>query len=300
MKHLLISIAVLSLMGCANSAPSFPARSEPTPAPVTPESPSVIPGDGSPWTLHYTATCPTGAPENCLGAYGFSVESDGQYVIGPGPTGQTLQGRLKGPELKQIIALLSQPLAMPRCVSASLPTEYVNWVGGGNDIVFYRSEAIAEAHECEQVNLLPLTHGDSLRALLRALVAVYSPPVFPNPCANAISDLEAQYDSIQYCRVDSDCSYVNHLFVPADPNRGETLTRDDCTYLRPLLVANTFEATASQLEFLTKRELVQSVCGAGIRRPSCSAPIEFTPINRAPLCLAGKCRVNPTFDALIN
>ena len=57
------------------------------------------------WTevSEHTA-CEALNPRFCVGAYGFTVRSDGSYTVGPGSAGETLAGSLTGDERARLSA----------------------------------------------------------------------------------------------------------------------------------------------------------------------------------------------------
>jgi hypothetical protein len=52
------------------------------------------------WKIQWTSQCAGLRKEDCLGGYGFSVDSNGTYEVGPGPQGQLLTGKLSEEDLK--------------------------------------------------------------------------------------------------------------------------------------------------------------------------------------------------------
>jgi hypothetical protein len=47
-------------------------------------------------------TCEALAPAHCVGAFGFTVQNDGRFTVGPADDGSTLNGALSDPERTQI------------------------------------------------------------------------------------------------------------------------------------------------------------------------------------------------------
>ncbi len=49
-------------------------------------------------------SCEALVPAFCVGTYGFSIQNDGRYTVGPAPNGVSLPGALSGSEWTQISA----------------------------------------------------------------------------------------------------------------------------------------------------------------------------------------------------
>src|SRR6185437_1508820 len=63
---------------------------------------------GQAWAFTYKADCSqTADPTQCLGAYGFTVNADGTYQIGPAPQGQLLKEKLDASDFSDLSKLVS-------------------------------------------------------------------------------------------------------------------------------------------------------------------------------------------------
>jgi len=112
---LICTSIVLGQAACSNNGVSEPvppppvipapgtASPTPAPSPSPSASPSSSPSSGFAWNQVSEQTeCETGTPNSCLGFYGFTVENDGTYEIGPSPSGFVLHGTLNASEFAMI------------------------------------------------------------------------------------------------------------------------------------------------------------------------------------------------------
>lgn len=87
------------------------------------------------WTQVYNkTTCEVVNLANCVGAYGFSIDNQGNYIVGPSPTGQTVKGTLTSTEWSQLQTAantVASDIAAnpnPACVSQVFPTGVTDMV----------------------------------------------------------------------------------------------------------------------------------------------------------------------------
>lgn len=223
------------------------------------------------WTVRYAQKCPSTTQEKCSGAHGFSVSSDGHYEVGPGPGGELITGQVAAADLEAVKTAV--PHAESACArTANAPTtEHV-----------YFSIGAAVSESCDE----------ALLTAARALTSKYYPSVFPSPCIDAALTLEKSYAELIRCEKDSDCSYIDDSYMPIDAQSSSAVPLDDCTFVKPLVVANAFETVARQLQLVMKREIVRRVCGDDIARPSCTHPTSLNPTDAPPRCISGACRAH--------
>ena len=131
-----------------------------------------------------------------------------------------------------------------------------------------------------------------LQQWLDGLVQKYYPDLFPNPCVSAASELGKNFDWLKQCQQDSDCTYLDLNYLPAN-HPGIAVVVDDCSFIESLPVGNAFTAVANQRELLLQRELARKICGGGLAKQSCSHSLSFDSGSAAPLCVEGACRINP-------
>jgi hypothetical protein len=255
--------AIFAVLGCNSESDLAPSPSASLSKPSG-SSHTSSPVD-SPWSLLLINHC-DGVPDGrCAGAYGFSVGNTGDFVVGPGPSGERLSGSLTSQELLSLTETLSR--------------------------------AGSSAKECGKgasvfLNRVPFCDNErSLHDALYRLATRYSPAEFPNPCIDAGMALDTLYESMRRCDQDSDCVYVGDDFLPLREDSGDEVVTDDCTYLRPMLVGNSFLAVTNQLELLMKRDIARKVCGSELARTSCGDPQTIDVRQGAPSCVDGVCRL---------
>jgi hypothetical protein len=276
-----LSSSMLMLSGCFHSekgADPGPSPQSVSSAPVAsaPASAAVVPAPRAyaPWRFKYVSRCATAPAEKCNGAYGFAVNDEGGYEIGPGPDGQVLSGVIALDERRSLSELVVSTEQAPQTASASCapagPAETGLWSGRKG----------AEKASCEP----------DLEAAIKRLAFKYYPETFPNPCIDAALALERAYGPLQKCQADSDCAYLDDSYLPLDPRRPGEVTADDCTYVHGLRVANGFEAVSHQLELILKRSLALRVCGQAGGRPGCERASSSSERLMPPICDRGVCR----------
>ncbi len=274
----------------SHSAEEVPASALP-PGVTQPRQPQAISATPLSWRLFYHSDCPSGTPEKCLGAYGFSIGSDGDYVIGPAPDGATLNGKLEDPELVALNALLAHDISRvdrpENCADAQNPPvdDLAHLKLHGTDALLFQTK---QSRFCFHSS--SRGSAESLHDAIRALLKKYYPDSFPSPCIEAADALEQTYAPIRRCEMDSDCVYLNDEFLPINDDREPLVEADDCSYVKPLFVANGFAAVSNQLDLLMKRELAREVCGDRAYRKECDKPTLLDPRLEAPVCMEGVCQ----------
>jgi hypothetical protein len=194
MKILLPVVAALFVMvqsGCggdSNSSSPTPATNPATPVPaVATPTPS-----GSAWSQTSERTsCSFGTAENCIGAYGFTVLSNGSYQVGPAPTGLLLSGSLAPGEADVInqdaLSVAAGNLTGAYTCAGSNESpgnrDDVSILFGGQNTadVVYREFLIGVGSDCYigNANAAFQLHTD-----LNRLMTEYYPIPFPSPTAS--------------------------------------------------------------------------------------------------------------------
>jgi hypothetical protein len=221
----------------------------------------------SEWSLRFVNRCDGVSEERCLAGYGFSVRSTGDFELGPGPAGEVLKGSVTSQELMSLSETLAREFRSPSECGKRSDTD---------SGVF--------------LNSIPFCQNDrSLHDALYLLAERYSPSAFPNPCIDASISLDAVYAVMRRCDEDTDCAVAGEDFLPLRNDAGDEIESDDCTYLHPMLVGNSFLMVTNQLELLMKRDLAKKVCGQELMRASCRQDRWIDVGQRAPSCVDGIC-----------
>jgi len=79
-------------------------------------------------------TCEAADPSACSGRYGFTVDNQGNFVIGPNPKGSTIKGVLTTSELGQLTAL-ANTLTADINVNPNPVCQAVTFAPGSSDVV---------------------------------------------------------------------------------------------------------------------------------------------------------------------
>lgn len=270
-------------------------------SPVPHETP---PATTSNWTFQFISKCPTLSSEKCVGSYGFTLKSNGTYQIGPGPNGETLTGPITADELKNLTSLL---ISLPskealedvkgkeNCVPAPQleTTDLIQFNLSDKEIGKIHS---SKAELC--YTSFSQTIAVQLEGLIHGLAIKYYPEIFPNPCIDATIDLNRFYDSLRFCITDRDCAYIGNDYLPLSSLANAKFITNDCSYIKPILVANSFSAVVNQLKLLTIREIALQLCGTQIVPYICSPNRIIDFCGRPPLCLQGRCQINPAVNIL--
>lgn len=141
--------------------------------------------DGSWLQVSEQTTCEALLPTDCVGIYGFSVSSDGQYTVGPAESGQSLTGRLSEAEQSALSADAAAVAAHlgdpPECESGPI----VAGVSDRVDLVDARQGRVRVYDQGGTPGSVCTRGGrdraTKLHADLAALMARYYPRPFPAP-----------------------------------------------------------------------------------------------------------------------
>ena len=198
------------------------------------------------------------------GAYGFVLDSEGNYQIGEGAD-PILSGKLTLSEQEQFKAALVPYKAKP---TQKLSKE--------------SCEATAE---------------DDAKTLCQVVVqlhAKYYPLNIPaDACINAARALnKAQADVTKGCTVNTDCSLVNSGYTPMTEGHTDFVFTDNCTWSRALGAANTAALQNSQANLMDQAANLRYTCGAQTLRYQGCAAIGFQSTAVSAVCDAGVCKVS--------
>lgn len=253
--------------------------------------------DLSRWEIHYVAVCVENLDKDCPGQYGIALTSDSHFEIGPGPDKQSFSGEITEEELNSLKELLSKMVLSDgeneiaeTCVESNAegPEENIALLLQNQEVPAVK---IAKSKFC--FNAFTREGAETLHRNVQSLARKYYPVPFPNPCIDAAAELEKLFEEMRICERDEDCAYVDDAFLPVNFMRNKRVLLDDCTYLKPLVVANGFSAVSGQLELLLARQHAEDACGSLLERNSCSKKEKFDATAGPPVCVKGSCHVNP-------
>lgn len=263
-------------------------------------APQVQADQGPAWKLTYTAD--TGADTdkaNVVAGYGFTVTADGNYTVGPGPSGQVLTGQLSQDEFNQIFTAIQPVLDVnaltqaENCAPSSVSDTNDQFVltRAHKDYAFLRKSQ--DGTVCAKG--IDTDGAENLRtAVLNAAQEHYLLP-FPSACLDAAAATELLYAGLTSCHHDSDCAYLDSQYNPIAPGASDLVYTDSCSVVRALPVANAAAIQAKLNDLQAALLATQQACGADIVRNNCVQQTSFQSLQAPPICDAqGTCRVNPS------
>lgn len=211
------------------------------------------------WNFKFRSDCNDPAARDCIAGFGLSIESSGDYEVGPAPDGQILSGKVDPEDLAKLRALASKTSSKRLCLGR-IELKGEGALGCGDPGA---SDAAVE---------IPLS--SELRASLASethrLVAKYYPARFPNDCSAALLALRSLHTAVSKCDRDEDCSWLDGAYVPIDVGQARRSGEDSCGFVGDLEVANTFQVVVEQSRLLRKREVARVAC-ASLPAPYCAA-----------------------------
>ena len=300
MRNALAILAVFCtahiLSSCNNS--NSPSAAPPAEQPAKKASPTEEAHATLNWSLKLESKCQDVAEEeNCLANYGFTVLTDGHYLAGPGPHGESKSGTLTAEELSSVTSALTPVLSLTQ-FDAPQHESLEEGASNSNDtLTLMRSTNTRDVlvkTEGTELNFQTPSSKDAklLLATMRQLAATYYSLPFPEStaCTNAASALQTLFASMQTCKEDKDCAFVDSTFETLDPASSEFLTTDNCTVIKPLVVANASMVKSNQSKLMEGQNQVAEVCGTSLKRPNCTSIAGFTLSGQPPVCKQGVCQ----------
>ena len=269
------------------------------------------------WSQIFEQTSCEGNPDQCLGGYGFTIENDGHFVIGPNFQNFTIEGGLTTLELANFSAaanaVLSDDLTLPeQCTSphpsflphpSLLPHPSPTPSTGSNasdrliavDLAGEKTQVDETTQDTERQCIIgDPTHVNALHALMTQLLTKYYPKQFPtisSACATATQKVVADYVQAQSCSDDSDCGYIDGFYNTI--SRGSTnefVTTFNCATVTPFLVVANLKHVQDSLTTLQADKNAQfQACASAQGAISCKALGGFTTAFQ-PICDAGVCK----------
>jgi hypothetical protein len=138
--------------------------------------------------------------------------------------------------------------------------------------------------------------AQALHLAIHGLAAKYYLLPFPDACADSALGVTSQYDALQSCVTDDDCSYVAADFSPIPKGTLQYVTVDNCSVVKPMAVGNITAVFNAQGRLQDSLSNARNVCNYRIVRTECTGLTGFQSDAGNPVCNAGKCRINPAIS----
>lgn len=291
--RLIIICMTLLLSNCISQSPGPMSINSPPPVESQPQSQPQSQQESN-WSITLHSTCSTGAVEECVAAYDFSVNANGRYLIGPGPQKQTLSGSLTVEEFKTIEQLqlfdhnaLAYDNASLICTSP-IPTQTTDSVTlhqKDRDLEIIQA---MDSKFCYNESLID--KAKPLYSHLKELATQHYPLPFPqDSCTDALIILEKLYQRVRECKVDPDCIYVEKAFESVPRDAATFITANDCSMVKPLIVANENLTAANQIELFEHQKNALTACKHINTTLNCGGFSHLQPTQPSPICQAGVC-----------
>ncbi|MDR3607429.1 MAG: hypothetical protein P4M08_08615 [Oligoflexia bacterium] len=258
------------------------------------------------WTAHIQSAC-TGVADNaCRGKYGFSVDANGVYTVGPAPGGQVITGQIASDKFQELAAQvkaiealsLSNDESCAAVADTNATEDTVTLTHGNTENVVL---AVKQDQSCYEV--ADTGAVDDLHSTLQALENAYYPDVFPDACSDAVGLVQQQYALLQACDTDADCAYLNLNLGSADstpsldiiPSQGSFAVFTDtdsgvCSVVKPPVVANGARINSDSATIIKLLQSAITTCGDRLYSESCSGTTFDS--SHAPSCVQNVCRAN--------
>jgi hypothetical protein len=251
------------------------------------------------WALSYQAACPAStAAESCVGQYGFNVDSDGNYQVGPGPHGEIDKGKLSVEEFKSISQLASPAItstAAATSAEACSSLDYSDSQDYSLTLTKHAKKAIILQKKGADLcsNRFKADASDKFHEAFIALVAKYYVTPFPSACHEAAKSVSLLYPAVEGCKVDADCAYLDQNYNPIPTDGENTVYIDNCSVVKSLPAANA-KSTLKNIKALQDALAnARTICGFDIARPNCQGALTFASTAAPAVCHLGACEVNP-------
>jgi len=246
------------------------------------------------WTLKLQGNCPAEVDDSqCLGRFGFSINSAGAYVSGRnGESPKT--GNISSAELDKLKSDLAASLSMQQISMTG--HEDIEDDGTGTLISLAKGSS-PEQPLVEQSGAelkFATNSAAEAKALLEDVKGLAGTYYLPNPCADGAAALKTLMASVQSCNTAADCAYFDSQLdmVPADAP-DQWLPLDRCQVASPLSVGNVTQVNAKKDQLLNALTELAQTCGNGFFRNDCS-PSGFKLNGKAAVCQDSVCRPDPS------
>jgi hypothetical protein len=248
------------------------------------------------WTLKYQAKCPEEIDASaCIGAFGFAIEKNGDYTVGPDQKGQIRSGKLSEAEISSIASTLNSTISQSSARAEAHetieePTEneitisFMRGNGAPENLVktagtdfYYQTQSFEEAK--------------SLLTAVSNLATQYASN-FPDNCKDGAMALQLLMNDVQKCNVDSDCAYLDSSFGVLAADSNETVVTDDCSIVKPLVLGNAELVRASASKITESLDAVRGACGDKMIREEEGCTMKTLNLSGAkPSCDGGMCKL---------
>jgi hypothetical protein len=278
-----------ALMGCHSSSNQAPEQAKPE---VKRESQD---SKKSSWAITLKSKCDVEiAPEECVGQYGFSIDSDGKYKVGPGLNNETKAGEITAEELNQLKADLSSALAASQLPDQAHAT--LTEANASEDTNEDAEQPSADAAVAEKASddILSLTkdgkeegefistvgkeiyyklgsskEAEDVHKAMRKLAKKYYGRIFPDACQSQIDSYSALLEGLKTCQLDQDCTYLDGDFNDIDASRDTYVLTPDvansCYAVKAPVAANSSQLLSSRVNILEEKSKVEQICGERIK-----------------------------------
>lgn len=252
--------------------------------------------EGASWSVKLVSTCETGAAEDCSAAQGFSVSSDGTFIVGPGPQNQILTGHIKEAELTHLTQEISSVLDSLETHTETCIAPFSHNVRDVVSIRHYETEQellrSSNSEYCYRTSTLEASKP--IWSIIKGLATQYYPLPFPrSSCTQAMSSLEGLYAEVSKCTTNQDCLYIDATFDPISRETFTFLAINECSSVKPLLVGNPTLLGSNKTELLRLFNEASRTCNQGNTNMNCSGFAAFQPTAPAAICNAGTCKPAP-------
>jgi len=294
------ALVVLTAFGIASALVGCHSKSNQAVPPAPPAKPTTPEKDKGEqarlgWTLTFQSKCAEDVDKSqCLGAFGFTVLTQGEYKVGPGPLGEQRNGTLSADELQSLNAVIASSVEGNAVRSAA--HEAIEGSDSEDTLTLIRGsgspEILVKVSNTDLTFQTP-TAGDakSLLTVMRNLAVKYYKLPFPDECNDGSASLKALLSSVQTCTVDTDCTYLDSNLDPVASNSQGDLITDDCSIIAPLVVGNTETIKAKGSQILEGFDKVRNACGESMMRADCTNITVVKLKGEAPACQQGVCKL---------
>jgi hypothetical protein len=295
------TLAILTVI-CVGSAFIGCSKQAPKPGPISNKKANPENQNAVIWNLRLDSTCGEWVEEGqCIAKYGFTIQlTDGQYKIGPGPSGEVRSGKIAEEELSSLKLALGDNMS---ATGVSAESHATIEAAEAEDAVSIAQEG-GVAETLAKTTGTDLTYktqsADQAQGLIKAMRALaekYYQLPFPDTCLDQVESVRSLFASVQTCSTNADCSYVDIDFNPLDLAAASYVTTDDCKLVRPLVVANANLLKSSQEKLMDSYNRLSSSCESRIYRDNCTAN-GFEPNGAAPTCEQGRCKAGSAPSSL--
>jgi len=246
------------------------------------------------WNLRLDSNCGDFVEASqCIAKYGFSVQlTDGQYKVGPGPTGEMRSGKIADEELGSLKLALGNNLRATGVSAENHAT--IDPVEAEDTISIAQEGGIAETlAKTMGTDLTYKTQSadqaQGIIKVMKMLAEKYYQLPFPDTCLDQVESVRSLFASVQTCSTNADCGYVDIDFTTLDLAAASYITTDDCKLVRPLVAANVNLLKSNQEKLLDSYNRLSASCDSRIYRDNCVAS-GFEPNGAAAVCEQGRCK----------